>query len=257
MTNLNFDPAQVYEAKKSLISRLNQDNTVIIMKTDNTEIFYKINGVAALIWNLFKSPASPAQILAAVTAQFPQVSPEQIKDDFNSFMNKIVGLELLDKVNTPVPSNKIEEIKSNLNKLNSYVFGAITDYSLAQIEAEVLNESIYLDVFAGSDLRLKKEVAPLQNSLDKVLALDGISYLWNEKAAATAPQNTQIGLVAQQVVSVMPDLVKKDIATGNLAINYTKITPYLVESIKELKNIIDSQEKRISQLENEIKNLKH
>ena len=55
----------------------------------------------------------------------------------------------------------------------------------------------------------------------------------------------------------MPDLVRKDEKTNLLAINYTKITPYLVESIKELKAMIDLQNQKISDLEENLKKLKH
>ncbi|MGZ3726157.1 MAG: PqqD family peptide modification chaperone [Pseudobdellovibrio sp.] len=257
MKTLNFDPNKNYVASKTLISRLNQDNTVIIMKTDVSEVFYKINGLAALIWNLYKSPSQPAALLQLLQNKFSQQPSEQIQNEFNAFMEQIISLQLLDQTQDAVPSTKADEASTTFAKIPAYQFGKLSEYSLAQIESEVLNESIYLDVFAGSDLRLKKDVAPLQNSLEKVLALDGISYLWNETAAAQAPTTNQIGLVAQQVATVMPDLVKKDAGTGLLAINYTKITPYLVESIKELKSIIDAQNTRITALEQELKKLKH
>ena len=117
-----------------------------------------------------------------------------------------------------------------------------------------VNESIYLDVFAGSDLRIKENVNPLENALTKVLTLDGVSFNWSK---TDAPKGKQIGLVAQQVAAEMPELVKRDENTGVLAVNYTKLMPYLVESIKELKSIIDAQDQKISNLEEELKKLKH
>ena len=65
---------------------------------------------------------------------------------------------------------------SDNDKKTEYEFGGIEEFNLQQIEEEILNESIYLDVFAGSDLRFKKEVQPLTGDLDKITALKGYSY---------------------------------------------------------------------------------
>jgi hypothetical protein len=99
---------------------------------------------------------------------------------------------ILEKTTESIPLPKEQDIVALFNNLEHYNFGQIKSFDLAQIETEVLNESIYLDVFAGSDLRLKKDVEPLKNSLDKILSLDGITYLWNEKtASANAPTSQQ------------------------------------------------------------------
>ncbi|MEQ1722461.1 MAG: tail fiber domain-containing protein [Pseudobdellovibrio sp.] len=255
MENQNMHLDKVYCGNKNLISRRNQDNTVIIMKLDDANVFYKIDGLASNIWHLFQSPANAQNVFAAFTAKF---NTDEAKSDFNTFFAKLNELNFLVTTTENVPATKNQDIEALFAAQADYNFGKVKDYDLAQIESEVLNESIYLDVFAGSDLRLKKDVHPLENSLQKILALEGISYLWNETALkSNAPTNSQIGLIAQQVASVIPDLVKKDAATNLLAINYTKLTPYLVESIKELKSIIDQQNEKISNLESELKKLKH
>lgn len=255
MKNQNTDLNKIYCGNKNLISRRNQDNTVIIMKLDDANVFYKIDGLASNIWHLFQSPANAQNVFSAFTAKF---NTEEAQADFNSFFAKLIELKFLEITTENVPATKNQDAEALFASQADYNFGKIKDYDLAQIESEVLNESIYLDVFAGSDLRLKKDVTPLENPLQKVLALEGISYLWNETALnSKAPTNPQVGLIAQQVASVIPDLVKKDTATNLLAINYTKITPYLVESIKELKSLIDQQNEKISNLESELKKLKH
>lgn len=249
---------QIFCSHKNLISRRNQDDTVIIMKTDNANIFYKIDGIAANVWHLFQSPANAQEVLSALQNQFAQVSPENIATDFNAFISQLVEFKVLEVTAEQVPPTKKADSAALFKNLNAYNFGQIKSFDLAQIESEVLNESIYLDVFAGSDLRLKKDVEPLQSPLHKILSLDGISYNWDEKtASAHAPKTQQIGLVAQQVAMTIPELVKKDATTGMLAINYTKLAPYLVESIKELKNIIDQQNEKIAELQAEIKKAKH
>lgn len=258
MKNQNFDLNNSYSSNKSLISRRNQDDTVIIMNADSTNVFYKIDALAAQIWQLFQTAANPQNILNALTIKFSELPKEKIESDFVGFMTQLMTLKMLEIAVEAIPETKTDDILSLLNKLTVYSFGQIKEFDLAQIESEVLNESIYLDVFAGSDLRLKKDVEALINPLEKILSLDGITYLWDDTTAdSTAPKNTQTGLVAQQVAAVMPELVKKDSTTGMLAINYTKLTAYLVESIKELKNMIDQQNVKIAQLEINLKNSKH
>lgn len=257
MKNQNIDLNKIYCGNKNLISRRNQDDTVIIMKLDDANIFYKIDALSANIWHLFQSPANAQDVLNALIAKFSD-KEEQVRADFFAFFDKLISLNFIEVTTEAVPASKKEDAAVLLNAVKEYTFGEIKEYDLAQIESEVLNESIYLDVFAGSDLRLKKDVTSLKNPLEKIMALEGISYLWNETALkANAPTNPQVGLIAQQVASVIPDLVKKDTATNLLAINYTKITPYLVESIKELKTLIDQQNEKITLLESELKKLKH
>lgn len=255
MKNQNIEFNKAYVANKNLISRHNQDDTVIIMKTDATNVFYKIDALSAQIWHLFQTPANPQNILNILSTKF---GAQTVETDFTNFISKLISLNIIETTQEAIPSTKNDDSAALFGKISSYNFGQIREFDLAQIETEVLNESIYLDVFAGSDLRLKKDVEALKNPLEKVLSLDGISYLWNEEVAhPSAPKSLQTGLVAQQVAAIMPDLIRKDASTGMLAINYTKITPYLVESIKELKNLIDQQNEKIAQLENALKNTKH
>lgn len=258
MKNQTIDLNKIYCSNKNLISRRNQDNTVIIMKLDDANAFYKISGVPANVWDLFQSSANAQDILNSLLAKFGATNAAQVTADFNNFIEKLLTLNFLEVSTEAVPPTKNNDATALFATVAEYTFGSIKEYDLAQIESEVLNESIYLDVFAGSDLRLKKDVTPLQNPLEKILSLEGISYLWNENTAGpNAPDTTQIGLIAQQVAAVMPDLVRKDEKTNLLAINYTKITPYLVESIKELKAMIDHQNQKISDLEENLKKLKH
>lgn len=142
--------------------------------------------------------------------------------------------------------------KQNPQQPTDYAFGGIKEFNLEQIETEVLNESLYLDVFAGSDMRLKTNVEEMTGTLDKITQLDAITYQWRgdvNPEYAKDVEGTQVGLVAQQVAEVFPELVKKDEQTGYLAVNYTKLTAHLVVAIKELNHIVQDQQKRIAALE--------
>ncbi len=94
----------------------------------------------------------------------------------------------------------------------------------------------------NSDARLKKNIQPLQNSLQKILSLGGYQYNWKENYR---DKNLQTGLLAQQVEQQMPELVKTDI-DGMKSVNYSGMVPYLVEAIKEQQQKFEKLERELS-----------
>lgn len=257
---LNLEQAFIYE--KDLVSRKNQDGTVILMKLDDSSVFYKINGFASILWGFLQKPITIKAIHQIIEQLVKPELKNSFQNEFVHFLNELQKRKLI--LNTLEPMdvlNKEELLKTlqvNLDTMD--VFGQIKDFDLAQIENEVLNNSIYLDVFAGSDLRLKTDINNLKNSLSKVIQLEGVSFKWNEAAKSQsneAQANLNVGVVAQQVAELMPELVKQDINSGFLAVNYTKMIPYLVESIKELNVILREQQHEIDLLKVALKNKQH
>jgi hypothetical protein len=87
-------------------------------------------------------------------------------------------------------------------------------------------------VFANSDERLKDNINTIENALDKVDKLRGVEFNW------TGDFDTQIGVIAQEVKEVLPEVVEQD-NIGHYQVNYSAIVPVLIEAIKELKNEIE------------------
>ena len=87
-----------------------------------------------------------------------------------------------------------------------------------------------------SDIRYKKNIQPLQNSLSKVLLLNGVSYYFKKEEFKDKnfTNDKQVGLIAQEVEKIFPELVQTD-AQGFKSIDYAKLTPVLVEAVKELQ----------------------
>ena len=71
---------------------------------------------------------------------------------------------------------------------------------------------------------------PLTHALDAILQLQGKTYHWKEDTAFTNKQD--IGLVAQEVEKVFPELVAEN-EQGYKGIAYSKLTAVLIEAIKE------------------------
>jgi hypothetical protein len=117
-----------------------------------------------------------------------------------------------------------------------------------------------------SDINLKKNINPLAGSLKKILNLQGVTYEWksenelanfkkksdsnrkDEDNSFNFPKGTQIGVIAQDVEKVLPELVQTN-SEGIKSVDYIKIIPVLIEAIKD-------QQKQIEALTQEVEALK-
>ena len=97
--------------------------------------------------------------------------------------------------------------------------------------------------FASSDKRLKENIKPLDNALDKINKINGVEFDWKKltkKEKETIHGNTghDVGVIAQEIEEVLPEVVTtRD--NGYKAVKYEKIVPLLIEAIKELKQEIE------------------
>lgn len=103
--------------------------------------------------------------------------------------------------------------------------------------------------WSSSDNRWKKDITPLNNSLSNVLKLQGVNYYWktNEYPDKGFTEERQIGLIAQDVEEVIPELVHTD-DEGYKSVSYEKLTAVLVEAVKELKKENDALRQEIRQI---------
>lgn len=95
--------------------------------------------------------------------------------------------------------------------------------------------------FGTSDQRLKDNVVPIKNPLEKLSKLDGVTFTWNLSSHRNGTED--VGVIAQQVQEVLPQIVTTR-ETGVLAVAYDKMIPLLIESIKELQKKVEELEKR-------------
>jgi hypothetical protein len=91
-----------------------------------------------------------------------------------------------------------------------------------------------------SDLALKTNIKPLENSLAKILQLQGVSFNWKDSGEPS------IGLIAQEVEKIFPELVSGN--EGSKTVDYGKLVPVLIEAIKEQQNEIEKLKLEIEAL---------
>jgi hypothetical protein len=106
--------------------------------------------------------------------------------------------------------------------------------------------------YAASDKNLKDNIQKIESPLEIISKISGYTFDWNNK------QETYIGkdygVIAQEIEEVMPELVITR-ESGYKAVNYEKIIPLLIESIKEQQNTIVSQQTEIKELRELINNI--
>jgi prepilin-type N-terminal cleavage/methylation domain-containing protein len=133
--------------------------------------------------------------------------------------------------------------------------GSMSYSSFASVWPETQDDALLFNEHqdsGASDVRLKVNVQPLENVLDKMGRICGVTFEWNELgkgvAGKAATGKREIGVIAQDVESVFPELV----VTGNdgyKRVDYAKMTAVLIEAVKELKAENDALKARIEALE--------
>lgn len=103
---------------------------------------------------------------------------------------------------------------------------------------------------ALADARCMSNPAPIEGALEKVRALEGVSFEWDseELPDLDAPAGRRYGFVAQQVETVLPEAVS---LSDNEAYSVSggAIVPVLVEAMKQQQAVIDDLTQRIQVLE--------
>ena len=89
-----------------------------------------------------------------------------------------------------------------------------------------------------SDERLKNNITPIKDPLEKVNELSGNTFSWNEKSHK---DGDDVGVIAQEVQRLFPSAVRvKD--NGFLKVDYVRLIPVLIESIKVLSQKVQDLE---------------
>lgn len=137
------------------------------------------------------------------------------------------------------------------------------------------NIGSYGTIVISSDRRLKREIRPLQNAMDKLSQLNGVAYRkslpnlhsnnidmqgitdevkLNTIRCDTLSSNDEVehnenyGFIAQELREVFPELVRED-NDGYLGIDYISLIPVMVEAMKELREEIDMLKSANDELE--------
>ena len=97
----------------------------------------------------------------------------------------------------------------------------------------------------NSDIRLKSEIVPLDQTLDRVLSLQPKKYRFNHNH----DQEKSIGFIAQEVQALFPELVyDADLDDGYLSLNYDGFSVLAIQAIKEQQDLIEDLQSQLDEL---------
>lgn len=111
------------------------------------------------------------------------------------------------------------------------------------------------NVTAYSDVTLKENIQQLENSLDIIRQLRGVSFTWKET------KKRSLGMIAQEVEKIVPNLVvesdshgpdKPELNRKIKSLDYSRLSCLLIEAMKEQDTIIKEQGKKIEELERKL-----
>ena len=107
-----------------------------------------------------------------------------------------------------------------------------------------------VSVTETSDAKLKTNLIKIENPLIKIQSINGYNFDW------ISDNRSDIGVIAQEIESILPQIVKVD-QNGNKSVSYTKITPLLIECIKEQQAIIEDNSHQINRLQEELEEIRN
>jgi len=107
--------------------------------------------------------------------------------------------------------------------------------------------------YSGSDIHFKQNITSIDNPIDKLNQINGKRYQYNVQSFPDKnfPQGFSYGVIAQEVQTVLPELVQADSA-GYLAVNYDGLIPIIIEAVKEQQKTIKEQQEQINTLKDEL-----
>ena len=167
-------------------------------------------------------------------------------DVVSSNIGVLSALTTANKSNIVIAINEINSNAANIiiiddTTTNATFFPAFVSVSSGNANVKVSSTKLTFNPSSGllsstdynssSDMTLKQDFIPIQNSLDIISQLTGFGFTWKDS------KQKAYGLSAQEVEKVIPEIVK-DRPDGTKGINYMNLTAFLIEAIKDLKQEI-------------------
>lgn len=84
----------LYEVDSEIIVSRNNDGSIVAMKVDDSDLFYKITGVATTVWTHIEEGLSKEDILDKVASEY-DVTKEVVSKDFDSFIKELKKFDII------------------------------------------------------------------------------------------------------------------------------------------------------------------
>ena len=205
-----------------------QTATFVIANEAGAAVRARLNQVIAALQSANAGSVAPTTTLAGMLWLDTSVSPPVLR---RRNATDTGWDAVLDAAGNLAGLSNVATARANLG------LGTMATKSAASYDATIAGKaSLAGDTFTGvvtapnfvssSDARLKSEIETIAEALAIVSGLRGVRF--------TMDGTRQIGVVAQEVAAVLPEVVRADPQTGQLSVAYGNITGLLIEAIKDL-----------------------
>lgn len=89
-----FDGGTIFEVSEDVVARKNNQDVVILMKMDDSSSFFKIDGVAARVWELLSEKMDYATIIQNITDEY-DTEKSQVESDVDGLINKLKEIDAI------------------------------------------------------------------------------------------------------------------------------------------------------------------
>ena len=138
------------------------------------------------------------------------------------------------------------DITSTTDKISFYRRdnGTDTEVFFYGYNSSTVNFKGDVVAFYSSDERLKTNIKPIENTLDKIGRIGGYNFDWVPKEGIHEYEGSDIGVIAQEIEKEFPELVitRED---GYKAVKYDKLSAVLLQAVKDLTNRVQELEKKL------------
>lgn len=138
---------------------------------------------------------------------------------------------------TPTPSIVSFWHKDENNNI-SYSYGNVgINTTNPTVELEVIGTIKATDFDSLSDKNLKENIKLIDNPLEKLISINGVSFDWKDT------KTPSMGVIAQEIEEIFPELVN---TADYKSVNYNGLIGVLIEAVKDLKEEVDELKGQIN-----------
>lgn len=100
-----------------------------------------------------------------------------------------------------------------------------------------------------SSSRYKDEVRNLSRGLEELMKIRPVEFLWNDLAPEDVRTKHDLGVLAEELATVLPEAVARDAKGIAVGVDYSRLTVLSVRAIQELREINEAQKRQLIDLE--------
>ena len=141
-------------------------------------------------------------------------------------------------------NTKLQTTNTGISVTGEGVFTGNISGSSVSSSGDILADGDVV-AFNSSDMRLKNNLQVIEGALDKIDGINGYEFDWNDKSPSWARERGHdVGVVAQEVQKIHPEIVEER-KNGYLGVDYKRLVPLLIQSVKELKQEVEDLKKKV------------